>query len=488
MDPPTAQRRPNVLWIMADQLRFHALGRSGDPNALTPNLDRLAAQGVWCTNAISHYPVCMPYRAGLVTGLRPARNGVHRHGDFLDPGARTVAHAFADAGYRTSWVGKWHLAPESGAAYVTPEGWIGQDFWVHPRLRGGFQDWYGFNISNNYLETYICSGEKVEPRRLEGYQTDALTDLSIEYLEGLARGAEPDAEPWFHVISYESPHPGAGGNPRSPGYPVPDEYEKMFDPDTVQLRPNVPPTHEAAAGVQLAGYYRLIANLDANVGRLLAWLDASGQSDDTLVVFLSDHGEMGGSHGRRNKQVPYEESLHLPLIFQLPGVLAAGSEYAGLITGVDIFPTTAGLCGLDGPEWLDGLDHSAALTGDGMGLQDTVLQKEVLVQWEDTRYAFGDHPYRAIRTRRHTYVVARDDEWCLLFDHETDPFELNNLYWNEDATDLKRQLAARLLRQLERAGEEPPTYVMRRLAADRVRFDETAGKSRSPRDTEGDAP
>src|SRR5690606_28999587 len=177
-----------------------------------------------------------------------------------------------------------------------------------------------------------------------------------------------------------------------------------------------------------------IANLDANVGRLLAWLEASGQADDTLVVFMSDHGEMGGSHGRRNKQVPYEESLHLPLTFRLPGVLEAGREYPHLLTGVDIFPTTAGLCGIMEGGPLDGLDHSTALGGDG-----SVLQEEVLIQWEDTRYGFGDHPYRAIRTRRHTFVVARDDEWCLLFDHEADPFELTNLYWYDDAADLKRR-------------------------------------------------
>lgn len=449
---------------MADQLRYHALGRSGDPNARTPHIDRLAGEGVWCTNAISHYPVCMPYRAGLVTGLRPARNGVLRHGDFLEPGARTVAHAFAEAGYRTSWVGKWHLAPESGAAYVSPEGWIGQDFWVHPRLRGGFQDWFGFNISNNYLETYICTGEKVEPRRLEGYQTDALTDLSIEYLSGLASGPGngDGEEPWFHVISYESPHPGGGGNPRSPGYPVPERYEEMFDPAEITLRPNVPPEHQDEARVQLAGYYRLIANLDDNVGRLLSWLDASGQADDTLVVFLSDHGEMGGSHGLRNKQVPYEESLHLPLVFRLPGVLKGGREYAGLVTGVDVYPTTAGLCGVGTGSGLDGLDHHAALGGD-----EGVPQDEVLIQWEDTRYGFGDHPYRALRTQRHTYVVGRDDEFCLLFDHETDPFELTNLFWRDDAATLRQRLGERLLRQVERAGEAVPPYVTGRLGQER---------------------
>src|SRR5690606_11976558 len=155
-----------------------------------------------------------------------------------------------------------------------------------------------------------CPGEKVVPVRLEGYQTDALTDLTIEYLAGRQR--EAPGEPWFHVVSYESPHPGGGGSPRSPGYPVPEPYESLYEPEDIVLRPNVPAGHQPAARVQLAGYHRLIANLDDNVGRLLKFLDESGLSERTLVVFLSDHGEMGGSHGLRNKQVPFEESLHLP--------------------------------------------------------------------------------------------------------------------------------------------------------------------------------
>lgn len=447
---------PNVLWVMADQFRYVSMGRAGDPNARTPHLDAFTRQGVWCTDAVSHYPVCMPYRAGLVTGLRPARNGVLRHGDFLDPSARTVAHAFKEHGYRTSWVGKWHLAPESGAAYVTPQGWIGQDFWVHPRFRGGFDDWLAFNISNNYLETYICPGEKVVPVRLEGYQTDALTDLTIEYLAGRQR--EAPGEPWFHVVSYESPHPGGGGSPRSPGYPVPEPYESLYEPEDIVLRPNVPAGHQPAARVQLAGYHRLIANLDDNVGRLLKFLHESGLSERTLVVFLSDHGEMGGSHGLRNKQVPFEESLHLPLAFRLPGRLAPGGVYEGSVAGLDVFPTTLGLCDLPVPAGLDGVDHSAALAGEAPAPQDAVL-----VQWEDTRYGFGDHPYRALRTPRHTLVVGRDDAFCLLFDRQEDPYELQNLYWREGS--LRRDLGERLLELVARAGEEPPEYVKARLGA-----------------------
>lgn len=448
-----------MLWIIADQLRYHALGVNGDPNAATPAIDALAAQGVRCTDSYSNYPVCMPFRASLMTGQYPHVNGVMRHGDFLDPNARTVAHEFVDAGYRTSYVGKWHLAPESGAAMVSPGGWAGQDFWVHPRLRGGFQDWYGFNISNNYAETYICSGDKVEPRRLAGYQTDALTDISIDYLSGVTDGGSQ--QPWFHVVSYESPHPGAGGEPSEGLYPVPEQYRSLYDPDSLSLRLNVPPAHEAAARQQLAGYYRLITNLDDNVGRLLAHLDSLGTADDTLVVLLSDHGEMGGSHALRNKQVPFEESLHVPLILRWPGRLDAGAVCDALFSGVDIGPTTLGLCGVPVPASHQGLDQSGALLAHSTS-RSVARRDAVLVQWEDTRFRFGDHPYRAVRTSRYTHVVARDDAFCLTFDHHTDPFELTNLYWLEAADGLRRELDQRLLDALRQAGELPPDYVLRR--------------------------
>lgn len=454
-------RRPNVLWIVADQLRFHALGCNGDPNVATPAIDALAAQGVRCTNAFSHYPVCMPFRAGLMTGQYAHVNGVMRHGDFLDPNARTVAHEFGDAGYRTSYVGKWHLAPESGAALVTPGGWAGQDFWVHPRMRGGFQDWFGFNISNNYYETYVCSGDKVDPVRLVGHQTDALTELSSDYLRGVAADCAAAGRPWFHVVSYESPHPGRGGTREDGLYPVPDEYRARHAPADLALRPNVPPASAADARQQLAGYYRLIEHLDAAIGRLLAALDETGMADDTLVVLLSDHGEMGGSHGLRNKQVPYEESLHVPLVLRWPGRLPAGSTWDHLVSGVDIGPTTMGLCGVPVPVGLGGVDHAAALLTPGT----TPLRDAVLVQWEDTRYAFGDHPYRAVRTRRYTHVVARDERFCLTFDHATDPYELDDLSRSDAAREVRRELDTMLLSELHRVGEDAPGYVSERIEA-----------------------
>ncbi len=442
--------RPNVLWIIADQLRYAALSSSGNPNVTTPHIDRLVTKGVTCTEAVSQYPVCVPYRASLFTGHFSPKSGAVRHGDFLPPGRRTVAHAFEQAGYHTSYVGKWHLAPESGAAMVTPEGWIGQSYWVHPAFRGGFREWHGFNVSNNYLETYLATGEQIAPERLPGYQTDALTDRSIEVLRD-----RPAGEPWFHVLAYESPHPGAGGQPRSPGYPVPEAYEDLVDPAMLELRDNVPAEHVDAARVQLAGYYRMILNLDDNVGRVLDFLDERGLAETTLVVFLSDHGEMGGSHGLRHKHVPFDESVHVPLVWRLPGALPAGSSYGAVICGVDVYPTTAGLCGVPTAAPVAGIDHAAVLAAAESPPRDAVL-----LQWETPRFAFGDHPYRGVRTARHTYTVGRDAPFCLLFDRVADPFELRNLFADAGSQDLRRTLHERLEALLLEHEGELPAYVV----------------------------
>ena len=447
--------RPNVLWLFCDQLRYHALASSGDPNIKTPNIDRLAAEGVRFTNAYSHCPVCVPFRAGLMTGQYPAACGVPRHGDILHPDRRTVAHAFRDAGYRTSYVGKWHLSGEHGIHMVCEADWAGEDFWVHPDMRGGFEDWFGFEISNNFYRTFYSHGDLVKPFKVEGYQTDGLTDVSLKYL------SEYDGdEPWFHVLSVEAPHSGVGGDPKYPGHPVPKQYEEMFSPEDIALRGNVPADRHAAAQSKCCGYYAMIENLDDNIGRVLDWLDESGQADNTLVLFFSDHGDMLASHGLAEKSVAYDESIHIPLFARLPGRLPVGAVCDGLVSGIDIYPTCAGLCGVPVDPGVQGMDLSGALDGTG-GPE----RAEVFVQWVgQTRFGWGDHPYRAIRTKRHTYAEGRDEAFCLMFDNAADELQMNNLFGKPESAGLQQQLHHRLVRNIIDAGEPLPEFVKEELA------------------------
>jgi len=439
---------------MADQLRAQALACNGDPNAHTPNIDRLASQGVVCDLAVAQCPVCMPARAALVTGQYGHVNGLRVHGDLLPPDRRTIAHAFREAAYRTSYVGKLHLAS-------TNSHWTsGDEFWVHPLLRAGFEDFFGFDISNHYYNTHYCTGYSCKGIKIEGHQTDGLTDLTLRYL---AEAAFPSDQPWFHVISYEAPHPG-GGNGRNRYMPFPSvpAFEARFHPAQIRLRPNVPNAQDADARRKAAGYYAMIAHLDHNVGRILRLLEAHRQAENTLVVFLADHGEMLGSHGRFNKEVPYDESICFPLVLSLPGALPAGSRYGGPVSSVDVFPTCAGLCGVPVPSDVQGVDHSAALRGRG-----EPPRQEAFIQWLGaTRYGWGDYPYRAIRTERYTYSVSAKEvnernhgHFRLLFDNKGDPYQLQNLFGEPAARELQRELHSRLCRAIVGAAEELPDFV-----------------------------
>jgi len=446
--------RPNVLWIMADQLRYQALGCNGDPNARTPNIDRLALQGVACDLAFTPCPVCMPARAALVTGQYGHVNGLRVHGDLLAPDRPTIAHAFREAGYRTSYVGKLHLAS-------TNSNWTtGEEFWVHPRLRAGFQDFFGFDLSNHYYNTHYCTGDECKGIKIEGHQTDGLTDLTLKYL---AETAIPFGQPWFHVISYEAPHPGGGnGQNRYMPFPAPPEYEAMFDPRTLRICDNVPNPQDESVRRRTAGYYAMVAHLDQNVGRILALLEELGQRERTLVVFFSDHGEMLGSHGRFNKEVAYDEAIRIPLILRLPGAIPAGTRHKGIVSGVDLYPTCAALCGVAPRPEVQGLDHSAALCGRG-----EPRRAEALVQWlGKTRYGWGDYPYRAIRTARHTYCVSAHEanernggHFRLLFDNERDEHQLHNLFGAPEAREVQRELHARLCAAIVGSGEALPDFV-----------------------------
>lgn len=449
-----AKERTNVLWIFADQLRHVALSCNGDPNSQTPNLDRLAAGGVACDMAVSQCPVCMPFRAGLMTGQYGNVNGVRVHGDMLSPEKRTIAHAYRDVGYRTSYVGKLHLAS-------TNSDWsTGNEFWVHPRMRAGFEDFFGFDLSNHYYNTHYCTGDVCKGHKIEGHQTDGLTDLTLEYLSGTA---ESLGKPWFHVISYEAPHPG-GGNGENLYAPfcAPPQYEAMFDPGTLQLRPNVPDPNDESVRKRTAGYYAMVAQLDHNVGRILDYLETSGQLDNTLIVVLADHGEMLGSHGRFHKEVSHDEAIRIPLIFRLPGTVPAGRRYEGIVSGIDIYPTCAGLTGVPAAPDVQGLDQSIGICGGG-----GPRREEALVQWLGaTLYGWGDYPYRAIRTKSHTYCVSSAEVnannggfYRMLFDNETDPYQMDNLFGRPEAADLQRGLHRRLIRAVISAGETVPDFV-----------------------------
>ena len=338
------QRRPNVIWVFGDQHRAHALSHRGDPNVFTPNIDNLAQTGMRFDCAVSGAPWCSPFRGALLTGVYPHQNGVTRTPARLDPAIPTVAKPFNEAGYHTAYVGKWHV-----------DGSNRREHYVPPERRGGFHYWMGYENNNNQHEVYVYGSESETPRRLPGFETDGLTDILLSHLTEHVEG-EKDYQPFFAVLSVQPPH-GPRVTPINP-----ESGASRILPSAIKLRPNVPhvPWMRSETKVEHAGYYRMIENLDYNLGRICERLKEMNIDRETYIIFFSDHGDMLWSHGQTGKSSPWEESIRVPFIVSKvggPENMRRGVTDA-LINHIDIAPTTLGLCGIAVPLGMVGYDYS----------------------------------------------------------------------------------------------------------------------------------
>ena len=421
--------KPNVLWIFSDQHSANALSCYGDPNVETPNLDRLAAEGMRFTNAYSTCPLCSPFRATLYTGQY-----IHRHGvislfrPLLPAVGRQLPEVLRDHGYHTSHMGKWHLSGGDCPCHF-----------VSPYFRPGWDDWLGWENSNDFFNTTYSVGDHPHPlRTLDGYQTDALTDLMVAWLRERARMDRP----WFHVMSIEPPH--------SPNI-APDPCMAMFRSKPLEFRPNFALDHPKRDIFErnLRGYYAQIKNLDDNIGRVLAALEETGQLEDTTIWYFSDHGDMMGSHGRTQKSRPEQESANIPLIVRDPGGAPPGRATDALIGAVDFMPTLLGSLGLPIPDTVQGDDLSGLLHGATDRGADSTL-----IQYDRPYYPeMPDRVFRAIRWDRWLYSVFLTEGPTQLFDLESDPYEMENLVDSPGHIDVRRTMHGRLRERLREVAD-----------------------------------
>jgi len=443
------RRRPNVIWIFGDQHRACSLGVAGDPNLHTPNLDRLAHNGVWFRNAVGGFPLCCPYRGALLSGRYPQHNGVIGHEYQMNPELPTVAAPFRDAGYRTSYFGKWHV-----------DGWHERDgrggLHIVPReRRGGFDDWIGYENNNAQWDCYVHGhrgDEDVEQYRLPCYETDELTNLLLGHVDEMAAADQP----FFAVLSVQPPH-----DP----YVAPEPWMQRHSPGTVRFRPNVPdvPHVRERAAYELAGYHAMIENLDWNVGRVMSKLAESGLADDTWIVFFSDHGDMHGSHGQFRKTTPLQESLNVPCIIAGPPRydLAAGSRPGQPMNHMDLGPTSLGLCGLDVPDWMAGADYAPLCRRphrrpEGFSV-DQLPDSAYLQAIVPTGHGDSvDRPWRGVMTADNWKYLCLEGVPWLMFDLNTDPYEQVNLAHNSRYRQQRRRLQERLAQWIEQTGDAFP--------------------------------
>lgn len=416
-------RPPNLLFIFPDPMRAHALGAMGNPDVRTPQLDDLAAQGVLFENTLANSPVCSPARAVMLTGKYAHRNGMVANDLRLRESEVTLAEILGEAGYRTGFIGKWHLDGGPRLPGYVPAG---------PR-RQGFQFWAANECNHRHFDnTYFRDTEK--PIRMNAFEPEVWTDLAIEFL----RTRHRDAQPFFLMIAMGPPH-----DP----YEAPESYRKLYEPARLAMRANWKPAPDTPGPREIAAYYAAITAIDDQIGRLLEELDRLGLAEDTIVWFTSDHGDMLGSHGLPLKRKPFEESIRVPGILRYPRRIRRARRERGLFTHVDLAPTFLSLCGLRPTREMQGADLPRLVLAGGPGPESAYFQ--IFGPYAPGRVPEG---WRGVRTQRYMYARFRNRPW-VLFDLERDPFELQNLVLDPAAEGLREQMETRLNDWMRRTGD-----------------------------------
>ncbi|NQU09623.1 sulfatase-like hydrolase/transferase [bacterium] len=418
---------PNVVVFFTDQQRWDTTGVHGNPSGLTPNFDRLAAAGTHLFHSFTCQPVCLPARSCLQTGRYATQTGCITNHHPLPPATRTLAHHYNRAGYRTGYIGKWHLAGEQV---------------VSPKNRGGYREWLAANVLEFSSDAYRCVlyDERGRAVRLPGYRVDAQTDAAIRFVD------RHRARPFFLFCSYLEPH---FQNDRD-DYPAPDVYRDTY------LDPWTPPDLRALGGSSarhLPGYYGMVRRLDESLGRLLDALKSLDLADRTIVLFTSDHGCHFKTRNPEYKRSCHESSIRVPTALIGPG-FTGGGRVTELVSLIDLPPTLLDACGLPVP-------------GQMMGRSVLPLTRGQRRNWPDDVYVqiSEDVVGRAVRTRRWKYGVVAPDgdpgsdlvaehyEEAFLYDLLADPYELNNLIGWRSHTGVAKVLRQRLRRRLRETGE-----------------------------------
>lgn len=398
-------QKPNILILFADDQRADALGCSGNTYIKTPNIDRLARNGIRFTNNYvmggHHGAISAPSRAMMLTG-----KSLYHVYDVLD-GVTTMPMFLSRFGYETFGTGKWHNGAKSFEASFQK----GANVFI-----GGMCDHYRVPCRNLGPD-----GKLTEPV-IKGFSTDLFADAAISYLNSYSAGKRD--HPFFCYVAFTAPH-----DPRSPrkdyigmypdaSIPLPGNYKKYhpFVFDNMQVRDeNLAPWPRTPEIIQasLADYYALISHLDNRVGDIIETLKKDGLYDNTIIVYAADNGLAIGSHGLLGKQDLYEHSMKVPLIITGPGV-PENKVSEALVYLYDLFPTLADLCGLPQPESVDGQDITPVIKG-----RADAVRTSLFTVYRNTVRAVRDKEWKLIRYPERHYTQ--------LFNLKNDPLEINNL-------------------------------------------------------------
>jgi arylsulfatase A-like enzyme len=458
-------KRPNILFIMSDDHAAHAISCYGSRINATPNIDRIAEGGMRLDNCFCTNSICAPSRAVILTGLHSHLNGVLTLGDNFDGRQQTLPKLLQSGGYQTAIVGKWHLG-HGGDSDPT-----------------GFDYWNVLPGQGEYHNPELI--EMGERRQYEGYVTDLITDLSLDWLNNRDKH-----KPFFLMCHHKAPHrhwepdakhadlyedtdilePETFNDDYSNRASAAGAAQMRIDRDLTELDLKIAPP-EGLTSAQLKSwkyqryikdYLRCIASVDDNVGRVLDYLDEEGIAEDTLVVYTSDQGFFLGDHGWYDKRFMYEESLRMPFIIRYPREIQPGAIGEPMILNLDFAQTFLDYADVGQPEPMQGNSFRP------------ILKSEITEGWRTSMYYrywmhWGSHNVAAhygIRTDRYklicyyaealppikTYDASKPPEWEL-FDLQQDSFEMNSVYDDPDYADIVKQLTEELYRLKAEIGD-----------------------------------
>jgi N-acetylglucosamine-6-sulfatase len=411
----------NVIFILSDDHRYDFMGfMPGAPEFLdTPAMDRMAREGAHVANAFVTTSLCSPSRASILTGQYAHRHGVVDNTSPIPEGTVFFPQQLQRAGYRTAYIGKWHMGEDAES----------------DRPRPGFDHWISFRGQGTYVDpTLNVNGESA---RLTGYTTDILTDSALAWLQRQRSDAD---QPFFLYLSHKAVHAEFVPAPRHDG---------RFDTATIRYPETMANTvanyrdkpkwvyeqryswhgvdYMYQGAMEFDQFYRnyteTLLSLDESIGRVLAFLDSTRLSQSTLVLYMGDNGFLLGEHGLIDKRNAYEESIRVPMLAYAPGFVTAGSQITGIVRNIDVAPTILELAGARPAKPMDGRSVLPLLRGETMPSPGEFLYE---YYWE---YAFPHTPSTfALRGDRFKYIFYHGI-WDLneFYDLQTDSLERQNL-------------------------------------------------------------
>ncbi len=432
----------NIVFILADDHRYDAMGFMHRSFVQTPNMDALAREGAHVRNAFVTTALCSPSRASILTGLYAHRHRVVDNNNPVPPGTIFFPQYLQQAGYQTAFIGKWHM----GGGGDDPQ--------------PGFDRWVSFRGQGTYLPS--ASGLNVDGKRVpqKGYITDELTDYALDWLRTRDTG-----RPFFLYLSHKAVHADfvpaerhkgryADATFTPPASMAPGNPDESGRPMWVQNQRNswhgvdFPYHSDLDIGEYYKRYAETLLAVDDSIGRVVAFLREQRLLDSTLIVYMGDNGFAFGEHGLIDKRTAYEESMRVPMLVRGPEVARPGQPIDAVIANIDIAPTLLAAAGLQAPPTMDGRNFLPILRGAPVPWRSTLLYE---YYWERN---FPQTPtMHALRGERWKYIhyqgIWDTDE---LYDLQADPLEMQNLVRVPAHRDLVRELNAELFATLERTG------------------------------------